>query len=41
VIITPHSSGITTRSYRRSIDLFIDNFGRYAQGQPLRNVVVR
>lgn len=41
VIITPHSSGITTRSYRRSIDLFIDNFGRYARGEPLRNVVVR
>jgi phosphoglycerate dehydrogenase-like enzyme len=41
VIITPHSSGITTRSYRRSIDLFIDNFGRYTRGEPLRNVVVR
>ncbi|HZX55084.1 MAG TPA: D-2-hydroxyacid dehydrogenase [Ilumatobacteraceae bacterium] len=41
VIITPHSSGITNRSYRRSIDLFIDNFGRYTHGEPLRNVVLR
>ena len=39
VIITPHSSGVTTRSYRRSIDLFVDNFGRHARGEPLRNVV--
>jgi D-2-hydroxyacid dehydrogenase (NADP+) len=39
VIITPHSSGVTSRSYRRSIDLFVDNFGRHARGEPLRNVV--
>jgi phosphoglycerate dehydrogenase-like enzyme len=41
VIITPHSSGITSRSYRRSIDLFVDNFARYARGEPLLNVVGR
>jgi D-2-hydroxyacid dehydrogenase (NADP+) len=41
VIITPHSSGVTSRSYRRSIDLFVDNFGRHARGEPLRNVVER
>ena len=41
VIITPHSSGITTRSYRRSIDLFIDNFARYSRAEPLINVVGR
>ena len=41
VIITPHSSGVTSRSYRRSIDLFVDNFGRHARGEPLRNVVAR
>jgi phosphoglycerate dehydrogenase-like enzyme len=41
VIITPHSSGITFRSYRRSIDLFLDNFDRYTRGEALRNVVSR
>jgi phosphoglycerate dehydrogenase-like enzyme len=39
VIITPHSSGVSSRSYRRSIDLFVDNFGRYTRGEPLLNVV--
>jgi D-2-hydroxyacid dehydrogenase (NADP+) len=41
VIISPHTSGITDRSYRRSIDLFIDNFARYARAEPLINVVGR
>ena len=41
VIISPHTSGITTRSYARSIDLFIDNFGRFSRHEPLRNVVTR
>jgi phosphoglycerate dehydrogenase-like enzyme len=41
VIISPHMSGITTRSYSRSIDLFVDNFGRFARNEPLRNVVTR
>jgi D-2-hydroxyacid dehydrogenase (NADP+) len=41
VIITPHSSGVTSRSYRRSIDLFIDNLDRYTRGDALRNVVTR
>jgi phosphoglycerate dehydrogenase-like enzyme len=41
VIITPHSSGITFRSYRRSIELFLDNFDRYTRGDTMRNVVVR
>ena len=41
VIISPHTSGITTRSYSRSIDLFIDNFGRFTRDEPLRNVVAR
>jgi D-2-hydroxyacid dehydrogenase (NADP+) len=39
VIVTPHSSGITDRSYRRSIELFLDNFGRHTRGEPLRNRV--
>ncbi len=41
VIVTPHSSGITERSRRRSIELFVDNFGRHARGEPLRNIVSR
>ena len=41
VIVTPHSSGITERSRRRSIELFVDNFGRHARGEPLRNIVNR
>jgi phosphoglycerate dehydrogenase-like enzyme len=41
VIVTPHSSGITERSRRRSIDLFVDNFGRHTRGEPLRNIVNR
>jgi phosphoglycerate dehydrogenase-like enzyme len=41
VILTPHSSGITDRSLRRSVELFIDNFGRHTRGEPLRNLVTR
>jgi phosphoglycerate dehydrogenase-like enzyme len=39
VIITPHSSGITERSHSRSIDIFVDNFGRRTRGEALLNVV--
>jgi phosphoglycerate dehydrogenase-like enzyme len=39
VIVTPHSSGITNRSRRRAIDLFVDNFGRHTRGEHLLNVV--
>jgi phosphoglycerate dehydrogenase-like enzyme len=38
VIISPHCSGETERSNRRSLDLFIDNFGRHTNGRPLRNL---
>lgn len=38
VIITPHSSGTTDRSHRRSVDLFVENFRRHRAGQPLVNV---
>jgi phosphoglycerate dehydrogenase-like enzyme len=41
VIVTPHSSGVTERSRRRSIELFVDNFNRHARGEQLRNVVNR
>ncbi|MEJ7801528.1 MAG: D-2-hydroxyacid dehydrogenase, partial [Ilumatobacter sp.] len=38
VIITPHSSGSTGRSRERSVEQFIENFRRYANDEPLRNV---
>ena len=38
VIITPHSSGTTERSRRRSVEQFIGNFRRFTDGQPLANV---
>ena len=38
VIITPHSSGTTDRTRRRSVDLFIDNFRRFAAGEQLTGV---
>lgn len=38
VIVTPHSSGTTDRSHRRSVELFLDNFRRHVARQPLRNV---
>ncbi len=38
VIVTPHSSGTTDRSHRRSIEQFIDNFRRWTLGEPLRRV---
>ena len=40
VIVTPHSSGTTTRSDRRTVELFIDNFARHTRGDPLLNVTV-
>ena len=38
VIITPHSSGSTDRTGRRSVDMFVDNFRRFAAGEPLVGV---
>jgi phosphoglycerate dehydrogenase-like enzyme len=40
VIITPHSSGTTDRSARRSVEIFVDNFRRRAAGEPLVNVTL-
>jgi D-2-hydroxyacid dehydrogenase (NADP+) len=37
VIITPHSSGATSRSNDRALDIFADNLARRASGHPLRN----
>lgn len=39
VLITPHCSGNSPRTKERSLALFLDNFIRYCQGKPLRNVV--
>ena len=39
VMITPHISGGTPRYMERAVDLFCDNLRRYANGEPLRNVV--
>lgn len=39
VFITPHCSGNSPRTKERSLALFLDNFTRYRQGQPLRNIV--
>jgi phosphoglycerate dehydrogenase-like enzyme len=39
VIITPHTSGETALADRRVEALFIDNLGRWARGEPLRNEV--
>lgn len=38
VIITPHSSGSTDRTHRRSVDLFVDNFRRRTAGEALLGV---
>lgn len=40
VLITPHVSGVSPRCFwRRELDLFLDNWHRYARGERLRNVV--
>jgi phosphoglycerate dehydrogenase-like enzyme len=39
VFITPHCSGNSPRVKERTLALFLDNFNRYHQGKPLRNVV--
>ena len=39
-LVTPHVSGVSPRWYwERQLDLFLDNWTRYAEGRPLRNVV--
>ena len=40
VLVTPHVSAVSPRGFwRRELALFVDNWRRYAAGQPLRNVV--
>ena len=39
-LVTPHVSPVSPgRFWARELDLFLDNWRRYARGQPLRNVV--
>ena len=37
-IITPHSSGTTTRAHERAVEIFLDNLARRESGEPLRNL---
>jgi phosphoglycerate dehydrogenase-like enzyme len=39
VIVTPHTSWSSARVLDRSVELFCDNLGRFATGEPLLNVV--
>ena len=39
VIITAHYSGSSPHYNTRALAVFLDNFGRYRAGQPLRNIV--
>ncbi|MGH8797398.1 MAG: NAD(P)-dependent oxidoreductase, partial [Caldimonas sp.] len=39
VIVTAHTSGLTPRSLERYLELLLDNMRRYADGEPLRNMV--
>jgi phosphoglycerate dehydrogenase-like enzyme len=39
LLLSPHSSPSQDRYFEMVFELFVDNLGRYASGQPLRNVV--
>jgi phosphoglycerate dehydrogenase-like enzyme len=39
VLLTSHSSAVSTTFYKRAAALFLDNLGRYLAGEPLRNQV--
>lgn len=40
VLLTPHVSGVSPHWYwPRQLDLFLDNWSRYDEGRPMRNVV--
>jgi phosphoglycerate dehydrogenase-like enzyme len=38
-VITPHNAGLSPLGNRRLAELFLDNLGRYARGEPLRNEI--
>jgi phosphoglycerate dehydrogenase-like enzyme len=39
VIITPHVAGVSPRIAERHLAALLDNVGRFARGEPLKNVV--
>ena len=40
LLLTPHVSAVSPRGYwRRELELFTDNWARFASGRPMRNVV--
>lgn len=39
VLVTPHSSGDTPGNRERATAIFLENLGRFARGEPLRNEV--
>ncbi|MFC5830313.1 D-2-hydroxyacid dehydrogenase [Nonomuraea insulae] len=39
VIVTPHNGATTAETARRGLDIMLDNLGRFARGEELRNVV--
>jgi phosphoglycerate dehydrogenase-like enzyme len=41
VLITPHSSGITSATFRGRVDDIAANIGRLSRGEPLQNLVAR
>lgn len=41
VIISPHNSGSSDATAGRVAEIFLDNLGRFARGEPLRNEVIR
>jgi phosphoglycerate dehydrogenase-like enzyme len=39
LLITPHTSGVSSRLWERESELLLDNLNRWFAGQPLRNLV--
>ena len=39
VVVTPHVAGAMPRYFDRALDLFVGNFERLRNGQPLHNLV--
>jgi phosphoglycerate dehydrogenase-like enzyme len=39
VVLSPHTAALSVHENARIVDLFRDNLRRYAEGEPLRNVV--
>jgi phosphoglycerate dehydrogenase-like enzyme len=40
VIVTPHSSGGTASTLRRATEFFVDEFERFARGEPFAREVL-